>query len=137
MGENSVLEPVDPQLGQYPAAPTLKAAARKPVAEVDEHILVLADQARKSMSQVRESVWYRTVLALPLPWFDFWKRCSLMLQRHGHLPNWQRKAASTSNCTATADLTRKPTFRFAGILPPLSTQATTQAKLLSSRSDAS
>jgi ClpP class serine protease len=56
MSEDAVLGPVDPQLGQYPAASILKAVARKPVAEVDDQTLILADQAEKAVSQVRESV---------------------------------------------------------------------------------
>src|SRR5204863_2126051 len=56
MSEYAVLGPVDPQLGQYPAASILKAVARKPVAEVDDETLIMADQAEKAMSQVRESV---------------------------------------------------------------------------------
>src|SRR3982075_3673088 len=56
MSEYAVLGPVDPQLGQYPAASILKAVARKPVAEVDDQTLILADQAEKAMSEVRESV---------------------------------------------------------------------------------
>jgi ClpP class serine protease len=39
-----------------PAASILKAVVRKPVAEVDDQTLILADQAEKAMSQVRESV---------------------------------------------------------------------------------
>ena len=56
MSEYAVLGPVDPQLGQYPAASILKAVARKPVADVDDQTLILADQAEKAMSQVRDSV---------------------------------------------------------------------------------
>jgi len=56
MSEYAVLGPVDPQLGQYPAASILKAVARKPVADVDDQTLILADQAEKAVSQVRESV---------------------------------------------------------------------------------
>src|ERR1700716_3981379 len=56
MSEYAVLGPVDPQLGQYPAASILRAVAKKPVAEVDDQTLILADQAEKAMSQVRESV---------------------------------------------------------------------------------
>src|ERR1700757_1331950 len=36
MSSHAVLGPVDPQLGQYPAASLLKAVSRKPVAEVDD-----------------------------------------------------------------------------------------------------
>src|SRR5438874_1925290 len=56
MSEYAVLGPVDPQVGQYPAASILKAVARKPVAEVDDQTLILADQAEKAMVQLRESV---------------------------------------------------------------------------------
>jgi ClpP class serine protease len=56
MSEYAVIGPVDPQLGQYPAASILKAVARKPVAEVDDNTLILADQAEKAMTQLRDSV---------------------------------------------------------------------------------
>jgi ClpP class serine protease len=56
MSEYAVLGPVDPQLGQYPAASILKAVAQKPVAEVEDQTLILADQAQKAISQVRASV---------------------------------------------------------------------------------
>jgi ClpP class serine protease len=56
MSEDAVLGPVDPQLGQRPAASILKAVARKPVAEVDDETLIQADQAEKAMNQLRESV---------------------------------------------------------------------------------
>jgi len=65
MSEHAVLGPVDPQLGQYPAASILRAVARKPVAEVDDQTLILADQAEKALSQVRESV--RELLADKCP----------------------------------------------------------------------
>jgi ClpP class serine protease len=55
MSQHAVLGPVDPQLGQYPAASILKAAARKPIAEVDDQTLILADVAEKAIIQVRES----------------------------------------------------------------------------------
>lgn len=56
MSEYAVLGPVDPQLGQYPAASILKAVAKKPAAEVKDETLILADQAEKAMAQLRESV---------------------------------------------------------------------------------
>src|SRR5712664_1185528 len=56
MSEYAVLGPVDPQLGQYPGASILKAVERKPVAEVDDQTLIMADQAEKAIVQVRESV---------------------------------------------------------------------------------
>jgi ClpP class serine protease len=56
MSQYAVLGPVDPQLGQHPAASMLKAVARKPVEETDDETLILADQAEKAIWQVRESV---------------------------------------------------------------------------------
>jgi ClpP class serine protease len=56
MSEYAVLGPVDPQLGQYPAASILKAVNRKPVERVKDDTLILADQAEKAMSQLCHSV---------------------------------------------------------------------------------
>jgi len=56
MGEHAVLGPVDPQLGQYPAASILKVVERKPVAEIDDQTLILADVAQKAMGQVERVV---------------------------------------------------------------------------------
>jgi ClpP class serine protease len=65
MSGDAVLGPVDPQLGQYPAASILKAVARKPIERVEDQTLILADQSEKVMSQVRESV--RELLAGKCP----------------------------------------------------------------------
>ena len=65
MSEYAVLGPVDPQLGEYPAASILKAVAKKPVAETEDKTLILADQAEKAMAQVCESV--RELLAAKCP----------------------------------------------------------------------
>lgn len=56
MSEDAVLGPVDPQLGQYPAASILKVMAKKPIAEIDDNTVILADQAEKALSQLRASV---------------------------------------------------------------------------------
>src|SRR3989440_5350829 len=55
MSRHAVLGPIDPQLGEYPAASLLRAVSRKPVAEVDDQTLILADVAEKAMVQLRES----------------------------------------------------------------------------------
>ena len=65
MSEYAVLGPVDPQLGQHAAASILKVVARKPVAEVDDQTLILADQAEKAILQVSEAV--RELLADKIP----------------------------------------------------------------------
>ena len=56
MSEHAVLGPVDPQLGKFPAASVLKVIAKKPVAEIEDETLIMADQAEKAIFQVRESV---------------------------------------------------------------------------------
>jgi len=56
MCQHAVLGPVDPQLGEYPAASILKAAHQKPIAEVDDKTLILADQAEKAIVQMRQEV---------------------------------------------------------------------------------
>src|SRR6266851_9410941 len=40
MSEDAVIGPVDPQLGQYPAASILKAVARKPIERVRDETLI-------------------------------------------------------------------------------------------------
>jgi len=57
MDENAVLGPVDPQLGQYPAASILKVVEQKPISEVEDQTLILADIARKAVDQVRRLVF--------------------------------------------------------------------------------
>ena len=56
MSEHAVLGPVDPQLGRHPAASILRAVERKPDAEIDDETLILADQARMAMDQLRDLV---------------------------------------------------------------------------------
>jgi ClpP class serine protease len=55
MSPHAVLGPVDPQLGQYPAASLVKVIARKPIAEVDDNTLIMADVGEKALIQVREN----------------------------------------------------------------------------------
>ena len=49
MSPNAVLGPVDPQLGQYPAASLLKVLSEKPISEVDDQTLILADVGEKAI----------------------------------------------------------------------------------------
>ena len=56
MSEHAVLGPVDPQLGEFPAASLVKVVKEKPISEVDDRTLVLADVGAKAIAQVRESV---------------------------------------------------------------------------------
>lgn len=52
MCRHSVLGPIDPQLGGMPAASIVKVASEKPIAEVEDQTLVLADVGRKAIAQV-------------------------------------------------------------------------------------
>src|ERR1700731_3243446 len=52
---HSVLGPIDPQIGQSPAASLIKVVAEKPVSRIDDQTLVLADVGRKAISQVTQS----------------------------------------------------------------------------------
>ncbi|MGC8857382.1 MAG: SDH family Clp fold serine proteinase [Anaerolineae bacterium] len=56
MDENAVLGPVDPQLGQHPAASILKVLESKPIAEIDDDTLIMADIAEKAIRQVKATV---------------------------------------------------------------------------------
>ncbi|MCU1657686.1 MAG: hypothetical protein JWO57_2342 [Pseudonocardiales bacterium] len=57
LAPSAVLGPVDPQIGQQPAASILAAVARKNVDRVDDTTLVLADMSRKALTQVQGAVF--------------------------------------------------------------------------------
>jgi ClpP class serine protease len=65
LAPSAVLGPVDPQLGDAPAASILAAVARKDPNEVEDRTLIMADVARKAQDQVREFV--ARLLAKRLP----------------------------------------------------------------------
>lgn len=56
MGEHAVLGPVDPQLGEYPAASLVKVAREQSAARLDDRTLILADVAEKALRQIRAAV---------------------------------------------------------------------------------
>jgi ClpP class serine protease len=56
MDENAVLGPVDPQIGQWPAASIITVAESKPLERVNDETLMLADLARKAQVQIRAVV---------------------------------------------------------------------------------
>lgn len=53
MGEFSVLGPIDPQLAGFPAASIVKARDAKPIHEVHDLTLVMADMSEKALAQVK------------------------------------------------------------------------------------
>jgi ClpP class serine protease len=56
MDAHAVLGPVDPQLGEYPAASLVKVVKTKAINEIDDKTLVMADVAEKALGQVRSEV---------------------------------------------------------------------------------
>jgi ClpP class serine protease len=65
MDANAVLGPVDPQLGNFPAASVLKVVEEKPISEIDDETLIMADLSRKAIRQVQRFV--RTLLQDAVP----------------------------------------------------------------------
>jgi ClpP class serine protease len=55
MSPHAVLGPVDPQVGQYPAASLVKVLARKPIEKVDDETLIMADVGEKALFQLQET----------------------------------------------------------------------------------
>lgn len=56
MDQNAVLGPLDPQLGQYPATSILKVLDTKPIKEIDDQTIILADVAFKALNQIKITV---------------------------------------------------------------------------------
>jgi len=56
MSHHAVLGPVDPQLGQFPAASLLHVLEKKPIAEIDDQTIILAHQAQMAVRQLRDGV---------------------------------------------------------------------------------
>src|SRR4030088_952982 len=55
MCSHAVLGPIDPQLGQSPAASLIKVVGKKPMAKIDDRTLILADVGRKAIAQVKQA----------------------------------------------------------------------------------
>jgi ClpP class serine protease len=55
MSKHAVLGPIDPQLGQSPAASLIKVVEQKPIAKIDDETLIQADVARKAIAQVKQA----------------------------------------------------------------------------------
>ncbi len=58
MGEHAVLGPVDPQVGEFPAASLLRLVEAKPVSDIDDKTWILADIGKKALDQLRSQVRY-------------------------------------------------------------------------------
>ncbi|NLY92197.1 MAG: hypothetical protein GX081_11420 [Firmicutes bacterium] len=57
MDEHAVLGPVDPQIENLPAASLRKLVREKPVSEISDRAMILADVAAKAIHQVRQAVF--------------------------------------------------------------------------------
>ncbi len=55
MCEHSVLGPIDPQLGDSPAASLINVVEKKPIAKIEDRTLVMADVGRKAIAQVKQA----------------------------------------------------------------------------------
>src|ERR1700731_139300 len=65
MSRHAVLGPIDPQIGQSPAASLLTVVEKKPISEIDDKTLILADVGRKAIGQVKMAA--QRLLARRLP----------------------------------------------------------------------
>ena len=65
MDRHAVLGPVDPQLGQYPAASILKVLEKKDINKIDDQTLIMADISHKALNQVKNCV--KTILSNKIP----------------------------------------------------------------------
>ncbi len=65
LSPHAILGPIDPQIGEYPAASFLKVISQKPPSEIDDETLMKADVAAKAIAQMRSAV-----KALVAPYHD-------------------------------------------------------------------
>lgn len=56
MDDAAVLGPVDPQLGDMPAASLIRLVGKKPIDRIDDRTLVLADVAEKALRHMKQVV---------------------------------------------------------------------------------
>jgi ClpP class serine protease len=57
VSSHAVLGPIDPQLGQSPAASLIKVVEQKPIERIKDETLVFADMGRKAIEQVRKAAY--------------------------------------------------------------------------------
>jgi ClpP class serine protease len=65
MDANAVLGPVDPQVGEYPAASLLRVIGQKDRNELDDKTLLLADVSRLAITEIQEFI--RGIIAKEIP----------------------------------------------------------------------
>ena len=55
MSPHATLGPIDPQLGNHPAASLVKVLEKKPISEVDDQTIIEADMGAKAIAQVQKT----------------------------------------------------------------------------------
>ena len=55
MSKHAVLGPIDPQIGQSPAASLIKVVEQKPIERINDETLLMADVGRKAIAQLKQS----------------------------------------------------------------------------------
>lgn len=65
MSKHAVLGPIDPQLGQSPAASLIKVVEEKPIGRVDDQTLIQADVGRKAIAQLKRAATDLLIGRLP------------------------------------------------------------------------
>jgi ClpP class serine protease len=67
MCPHSVLGPIDPQIGQLAAASLLKVVEQKPISDIDDQTLAMADLGRKAIAQVKRAAYDLLAVRMPGP----------------------------------------------------------------------
>jgi ClpP class serine protease len=57
MCNTAVLGPVDPQIDKYPAVSLLRVVKEKPISDIDDNTLIMADIGEKALKQVEKSIY--------------------------------------------------------------------------------
>ena len=64
MSPHAVLGPIDPQVNGLPAASVIKVVSEKPLSDIDDQTLILADIGRKAIAQLKRAA--RELLRQPM-----------------------------------------------------------------------
>lgn len=65
MTQHAMLGPIDPQINGMPAASIIKVASEKPLSDVDDQTLILADLGQKAIDQLKRQA--TDLLRAPMP----------------------------------------------------------------------
>lgn len=65
MAPDAMLGPIDPQVGGFPAASILRVLRDKPIAEIDDQTVIMADIGEKATRQLREAAQQLLIRHMP------------------------------------------------------------------------